>query len=179
MIRSRKESEDLLLSITKNCETPTKQTQRKLKETLEIKFTKSRETFSFKLSISLGLDSNWLIAQTNLEVCKSFFNIKEGNTKFDIFTDNFDVFSLKELKDEGEEIPILSNITSEYLQNRKRGPGIIKANKILETEKRQTYGYYMFYMGYATSPIQDFESYIRIVVDLDEDDVQWNLKQCY
>ena len=32
-------------------------------------------------------------------------------------------------------------------------------------------------MGYARSPIRDFESYLRIVVGLDEDDIQLILKQ--
>ena len=32
-------------------------------------------------------------------------------------------------------------------------------------------------MGYARSPFRDFESYLRIVVDLDEDDIQSILKQ--
>ena len=42
MIRSRNETEDLLLSITKNSETPTKQSRRKAQETIEIKTTKPR-----------------------------------------------------------------------------------------------------------------------------------------
>ena len=32
-------------------------------------------------------------------------------------------------------------------------------------------------MAYARSPFRDFESYLRIVVDLDEDDIQLILKQ--
>ena len=32
-------------------------------------------------------------------------------------------------------------------------------------------------MGYARSPFSDFESYLRIVVGLDEDDIQLLLKQ--
>ena len=32
-------------------------------------------------------------------------------------------------------------------------------------------------MGYAPSPFRDFESYMRIVVGLDEDDIQLLLKQ--
>ena len=48
MIRPKKETEDLLLSITKNCETLFEQTQRRTNETLELKLIKSRETLSFK-----------------------------------------------------------------------------------------------------------------------------------
>ena len=32
-------------------------------------------------------------------------------------------------------------------------------------------------MGYARSPFRDFESYLRVVVGLDEDDIQLILKQ--
>ena len=44
MIRPKNETEDLLLSITKKCETLFKQTQRKAEETMEFKPNKSRET---------------------------------------------------------------------------------------------------------------------------------------
>ena len=47
MIQSKIETEDLLLSITKNCEMPIKQTQRKPEETLEFKLKLTRETFHF------------------------------------------------------------------------------------------------------------------------------------
>ena len=40
-----------------------------------------------------------------------------------------------------------------------------------------TDGYIILLMGYARSPFRDFESYLRIVVGLDEDDIQLNLKQ--
>ena len=32
-------------------------------------------------------------------------------------------------------------------------------------------------MGFARSPFRDFESYLRIVVGLDENDIRLNLKQ--
>ena len=47
MIQPKNETEDLLLSITKNCETLVQQTHRKPEETLEFKMTKQRETFHF------------------------------------------------------------------------------------------------------------------------------------
>ena len=40
-----------------------------------------------------------------------------------------------------------------------------------------TDGYYMFLMGYAGSPLRDFENFLRIVVGLDEEDIQSILKQ--
>ena len=45
MIRPENETEDLLLSITKNCETLIKQTHRKAEETLEFKLTIPRKLF--------------------------------------------------------------------------------------------------------------------------------------
>ena len=47
MIRPKNGTEDLLLSIIKNCETLRSQTYRKPQEKLEFKLTKSRETFCF------------------------------------------------------------------------------------------------------------------------------------
>ena len=48
MIRPKNETEDLLVSITKNCETLIEQTHRKTEETLEFKMIKPREIFHFK-----------------------------------------------------------------------------------------------------------------------------------
>ena len=45
MILAENETENLLLSITKNCETLIEQTHRKAEETLEFKMIKSREHF--------------------------------------------------------------------------------------------------------------------------------------
>ena len=53
MIRPKYETEDLLPSITKKCETLIKQTHRKPEETLEFKLTKSRETFHFNPPMSI------------------------------------------------------------------------------------------------------------------------------
>ena len=46
---------------------------------------------------------------------------------------------------------------------------MIKAYKNLGSEKSSTVGYLVLIMGYARSPFRDFESYLRIVVGLDED----------
>ena len=48
MIRPKNETEDLLLSITENCESAITQTHRKAEETLEFTLTKPKETFPFK-----------------------------------------------------------------------------------------------------------------------------------
>ena len=66
MVRPKNETEDLLLSITKNCETLIEQTHRKAEETLELKVIKLRETFHFKPPIQVK--GVWMIGLTDLEV---------------------------------------------------------------------------------------------------------------
>ena len=66
MNRTKNETEDLLLSITKICETLIEQTQRKPEETLEFKKNKSRETIHIKSPIQVKED--WMLGLTDLEV---------------------------------------------------------------------------------------------------------------
>ena len=86
MIKPENETEDLLLSVTKNSETLIDQTHRKAEETLEFKLTKSRETFHFNPPIPI--EGSWMLGLTSLEVYNSLFNIKEENNKFEQ-VDNF------------------------------------------------------------------------------------------
>ena len=79
-IGPKNETENLLLSITKNCETLIEQTHRKAEETLEYKMTKPKETFHFKPQISI--EGSWMIGLTDLEVYNSIFNLTEENNKF-------------------------------------------------------------------------------------------------
>ena len=72
MIQPKNETEDLLLSITKNCEKLVEQTHRKPEETLEFKMLKPRETFHFNPPINTKGD--WMLGLINLEVYNSFFN---------------------------------------------------------------------------------------------------------
>ena len=88
----------------------------------------------------------------------------------ELYTDNFHEFSFEELKDELEEILSISDNTPSHLQHEKKGPRIIQAYKTLRSEKSSTDGYITLLMGYARSPFRDFESCLRIVVGLDEDD---------
>ena len=83
MIRPKNETEDLLLSITKNCESLIEQTHTKPQETLEFKMVKPRETFHFKPPIQIK--SDWMIGLTDLEVYNSIFNITEENNKFELY----------------------------------------------------------------------------------------------
>ena len=80
MIRPKTQTEDLLLSITKKCETLIEQTHTKPQEALELKMIKPRETFHFKAPIQVK--GNWMIGLVDLEVYNSIFNITEENNKF-------------------------------------------------------------------------------------------------
>ena len=66
-----------------------------------------------------------MIGLTDLEVYDSVFNITEENNKFDIYRDSSIKFGFTELKDELEEIPNISHITTEHLQDEIIGPRII------------------------------------------------------
>ena len=122
-ITPRNETEDLLLLITKNCETLIKQTHRKAEETLEFKMIKPRETFHFKPSNQIQGD--WMIGLINLEVYNSIFNITEENNKFELYRDTSAKFGFLELKDELEDILNIPHITAEHLQDELIGPRII------------------------------------------------------
>ena len=93
MIQPKNKTEDLLLSITENCETLIEQTHRKPEETLEFKMIKPRETFHFNPPIHIKGD--WMLGLTDLEVYNSNFDITKENNKFELYTDNFDDFHLK------------------------------------------------------------------------------------
>ena len=175
MNRPKNETEDFLLSITKNCETLVQLTHRKPEETLEFKMIRPRETFHFKPSIQIKGD--WMLGLTDLEVCNSLFNITKDNNKFELYTDTFDEFSFEELKDEVDEILNIPNITFDHLEDETKGSCIIKTYWKLRSEKSSTDGYIIFLMGYARSPFRDFESYFRIVVGLEEDDIRLILNQ--
>ena len=118
-----------------------------------------------------------MVGSTSLEVYNSISRITEHNSKFELYTDTFDKFSFLELKDELEEILDNSNTADELLQDERKKPRIFSTYKKLKTEKRRTNGNIKLIMGYAQSPFRDFESYLRIVVGLDERDIQLILKQ--
>ena len=156
LIRPRNETKDLLLSITANCETLIKQTNTKPRETLEIKLTKPGETFSFKPPISI--EGSRMIGLTSLEVDNSILNITEEENKFGLYTDNFDEFSVAEIKVELKEILDVSKSTPEHMQNKIIGLCLISAYNSLETENRRTDGYSMLFMGRGLSPFRDIEN---------------------
>ena len=115
MIQPKNETENLLLSITKNCKTLVEQTHRKPEETLEFKMTKPREIFHFNPPIQTKRE--WMLGLIDLEVYNSIFNVTKENNKFELYTDTFDEFSFPELKDEVGEILNISNITDDHLED--------------------------------------------------------------
>ena len=175
MIQPKNETEDLLLSITENCETLIEQTHRKPEETLEFKMLKSREIFHF--SPPIQTKGNWMLGLIDLEVYNSIFNITEENNKFELYTDTFDEFSFAELKDELEEILNIPEITDDHLEDETLAPRIIETYRKLRLDKSSHDGYIILLTGYANSSFRDFESYLRIFVGLEEDNIQLILKQ--
>ena len=175
MITPENETEDLLLSITKNCETIIKQTHRKAEETLEFKMIKPKQTFHFKPPISI--EGSWMIGLTDLEVYNSIFNITETNNKFELYRDTSAKFGFLELKDELEEILNISHITDKHLDDEVLGRRIIDEYIKLSRERMNTDGYMLLLLDYGRSLFRDFESFLRIVVGLDEEDIQLILKE--
>ena len=175
MIRPKNETEDLLLSITKNCEKLLDQTHRKPEETLEFKLPKSKETFHFNPPIQIK--GNWMLGLIDLEVYNSIFNITKENNKFELYTDTFDEFSFLELKDELEEFFNIPDITDSHLEDETLAPRIIETYLKLGSDKSSHDGYIILMMGYARSPFRDFESYLRIDIGLEEDNIRLNIKQ--
>ena len=175
MVKPKNETEDLLLSITKNCETIIKQTHRKPEETLEFKMVKPKETFHFKPPIQVKGD--WMLGLVNLEVYNSIFNITEENNKFELYRDMSAKFGFLELKDELEEILNISHIRDDHLDDEVLGQRIIDEYIKLSRERMNTDGYMLLLLDYGRSLFRDFESYLRIVVGLDEEDIQLILKE--
>ena len=173
MIRPKNETEDLLLSITKNCQTLVEQTHRKAEETLEFKMTKPRETFYFKPLILIK--DNWMLGLTDLEVYNSFYNITEETNKFELYKfpdEKAGGISYTKVRDEIEIDLHISDITDADLQDDIIGPVIIE-EFVEQVTKRMKDGQYMKVLaGYTSSVFQNFEGYLRAEVDLVEDDVK-------
>ena len=70
MIRPKNETEDLLLSITKNCEMLIDQTHRNTEEILEFKMFKPKDAFHFRPPFQI--QGSWMIGLTSLEVLNLF-----------------------------------------------------------------------------------------------------------
>ena len=127
MIRPKTQTEDLLLSITKNCETLIEQTHRKAEETLEFKMIKPRETFHFRPPIQVKGD--WKLGLVDLEIYNSIFNITEENNKFELYKfpdEKSGGVTYEKVRDEIEKDLDIEDITAEDLQDEIIGPIIIE-----------------------------------------------------
>ena len=175
MIQPKNETENLLLSITKNCETLIEQTDRKPEETLEFKMVKPREIFHFNTPIHT--EGDWMLGLIDLDVYNSIFIITKENNKFELYTDTFDEFSFEELKDEVGEILIIPEIKDDHLEDDILAPRVAENYRKLRSDKSSHDGYFILLTAYARSPFRDFESYLRIVIGLEEDNIRLILKQ--
>ena len=170
MIRLKTQTEDLLLSITKNCETLIEQTHTKPQETLEFKMIKPRQTFHFNPPIQIKRD--WMVGLTDLVVHISIFNITEENNKFELskFPDEkAGGISYTKVRDEIEKDLDVSDITAADLQDDKIGPIVIEDYREQVTKRMKDMRILSTYTSYV---FQDFESFLRTQIDLIEDDVK-------
>ena len=173
MIRPKSQTEDLLLSVTKNCETLIEQTCTKPQETLEFKMTKPKETFHFKPPIQVKGD--WMIGLTDLEVYNSLFNLTEENNKFELYKfpdEKSGGVTYEKVRDEIEKDLGIEDITAEDLQDEIIAPIIIEEYKKQVTKRMNDEQYMNILAIYTSSLFQDFESFLRTQIDLIEDDIK-------
>ena len=173
MIQPKNKTEDLLLSITKNCKRLIDQTHRKAEETLEFKMIKSKQTFHFKPPIQVKGD--WMIGLTDLEVYNSIFNITEENNKFQLYKfpdEKLGGFTYTRVRDEIERDLDISDITDEDLQDDIIAPIIIEEYKKQVTKRMEDGGYMSILARYTNSVFRDFESFLRTQIDLVESDIK-------
>ena len=179
MIRPKNQTEDLLVSITKNCETLIEQTHRKADETLEFKMVKSRETFHFKPPIQI--EGNWVIGLVDLEVYNSIFNITEENNNFEFYKspdEKSGGISYEKVRDAIERDLDISDITAADLQDDIIGPIFIEENREQVTKRMKDDKYMENLARYTTGSVfQDFESFLRTEVDLVQDDIKLGLDE--
>ena len=161
-IRSEKETEELILSITKNYETLIQQNRIHPQETLEFKMSKPRETFRFNPPIQINGD--WMIGLVSIVVYNSISNITEENNNFQlyIFPDekNGGVSYIK-VRDEIEKDLDISDITAADIQDDIVDSNIIEEYREQVTKRMEGVGYANILAGYPSSVLQDFESYLR------------------
>ena len=118
-----------------------------------------------------------MIGLIDLEIYNSIFNITEENNKFELYTDNFDEFSYRELEDEIAEILNITEITDDHLDDKATADRIAETYWKLRSDKITYDGYIILLTGYARSLFRDVESYLRIAVGLEEDNIRLILKQ--
>ena len=168
MIQPKNGTEDLTLSITKNCETLIERTHKKAEKTLEFKLTNSRETIHFNPPVEARED--WMIGITDLQEHNSIFDITKEKNEFELYRGPlYDEHPYTTLKEKVAEVLGLSDTSPEDLEQKILGPDIIINYRKLLTEWSQTDGCYIL-------PFRDFERYLRKLTGLNWDDIQILLK---
>ena len=173
MIKPKKVTEDLLLSITKICERLVKQIHTKPQETLEFKMIKPRKTFLFNPPISI--EGSWMIVLTDLEIYKSIFNITEENNNFKLYKvpdEKAGGISYEKVRDEIQKDLDISDITASDFEGDIIAPIIFEEYKAQVTKRMEDGGYMIILSVYLRSVFQDFESYLRTEIELVEDDIR-------
>ena len=173
MIKPKNETEDLLFSITKNCETLIEQIHRKAEETLELKMNMSREIFHFSRPIQVKGD--WMIGLVDLEVYNSIFKITEENNKFKLYNfpdEKAGGVTYENVRDEIEKGLDIEDITAADLQNEIIGPIIVEEYREQVTKRMNDEQYMNILANYTSSVFQDFESFLRTQIDLVEDGIK-------
>ena len=177
MIRPKNQTEDILPSITKNCETLIERSHRKAEETLEFKMIKPKEIFHFNQPIQV---KDWMLGLTDLEVYNSIFNKTAENKKFKLynFPDEKDGgFSYEKIRDEIERDLLISDITAVGLQDDIIGPFVIKEYREQVTKRMKDDKYMDILAMYVNSIFQDLECFLRTQTDLVEDDIRFVLDE--
>ena len=130
MIRPEYKTETLLLSITKSCESPIKETHTKPQETLDFTPSKSKETFQF--SPTIPTEGYWMVGLTSLEVHNSVFEITQENSNFELykFPDSKNGgISYEKVRDEIEKDLEMSYTTATNLQDKILGQILVEEHR--------------------------------------------------
>ena len=138
----------MLLSITKHCETLIEQTHRKAEETLEFEMVEPSETLHFKPTFQTGI-GDWMTGLTSLEVYNGIFNIREENSKFELykFPDEKSVgFSYVKVRDEIERDLDISDIIATDLQDEILSPIIIEEYREQVTKRNGIWWLYEYFI---------------------------------
>ena len=118
-----------------------------------------------------------MLGLVDLEVYNSVFNKTEENNKFEIYRDTPTKFHFLDLKDELEEILGIPHITREHLLDDETASRIIDEYHKLSHEKKNSDGYTILLSNYSISQFRYFETFSRLRVGLDEEDIQLILKE--
>ena len=145
MIKTRNQTEDFLILITKNCETFIEHTHRKAEQTLEFKIFEPRETFQFIPPVQVK--ENWMLGLVDWETYNSIFNIKKQNKKIEFYKfhdERVGGVSYEKVRDEIEKDLDFSNFTDIDLQDEIISPLLVKniENKLQKYGRCWIYEYF-------------------------------------